>query len=135
VIGPNVAFLMTVAGVLGIYCEFIWPGRLLPGIFGAVLLIFGVHALWRLGPTVTGLILIGIAATLFIGDAVWDSRFVAGCAATVALVAGSALLLPRPFQIAPVLAVTLPVILGVVTMGLSYTARRARRNKWSDIPK
>jgi membrane-bound serine protease (ClpP class) len=74
VIGPNVAFLMTVTGMLSIYCEFIWPGRVVPGVFGAVLLIFGAHSLWNFAPTASGLILIGIAAALFVADAIWNSR-------------------------------------------------------------
>jgi membrane-bound ClpP family serine protease len=41
--------LLAVAGLCGVYAEFIWPGKVIPGAAGGVLLMLGIAGMMR-GP-------------------------------------------------------------------------------------
>ena len=132
-IGPNLALTIAVAGMLAIYCEFIWPGRVFPGVLGSVSVIVGGYFLSRYGPSLPGLLLLGSSALLFVADALLETRSILGFAGTALLFAGFLGLLPNPHQISAPLAVFLAVLLGTSTTFLTLSARRARRNKRADL--
>jgi membrane-bound serine protease (ClpP class) len=126
---PNVAFCLVMLGVLGIYSEFIWPGRVLPGIGGAAAAVTGAHFLWRATPTALGLELLAAAGTIFVLDALADTCFAAGVVATTALAFGFVKLIVGGHGIRPVLAVPWCLMFGAATTWLNWAGRRARRNK------
>jgi hypothetical protein len=70
---------------------------------------------------------------LFGVEAIWDAHFLFGICATGALAGGFTLLFDPPRRISPALAIASAVILGGVTIMLATAAKRARRNKRSDI--
>jgi membrane-bound ClpP family serine protease len=41
--------LLAVAGLCGVYAEFIWPGKVIPGAAGGVLLVLGIAGMMK-GP-------------------------------------------------------------------------------------
>lgn len=132
--GPNTAFCLVIFGVLGIYCEFIWPGRIFPGICGAAAAVTGGYYLCHVTLTAPRLELLGLellatATTLFVVDAFVNTLCIAGTLATAALTAGFLTLVPGPRTIHPALAIPWCLALGVLTIALNWTARRARRNK------
>jgi membrane-bound serine protease (ClpP class) len=131
--GPNAACVLVVAGILGIYAECIWPGRILPGVLGSAALIAGAYWFYRLSPAHLGLGLIAGAVALFGAEAFWDAYFLFGICATGALAAGLALLFDPPHRIFLALAIASAVILGTITIFLAQAAKRARRNKSSDV--
>lgn len=49
--------LLTVAGLTGIYVEFIWPGKVIPGVAGGVLLMLGIAGMQR-GPVDWGAVIL-----------------------------------------------------------------------------
>ncbi len=130
---PNTAFLITLVGLLGVYCEFVRPGRVFPGLAGSVLAIGGIYDLTRHPLSRGGLILVGLALALFGLEAFWRVDFVGGLLATASLSAGSSLLLSGPERLRPALAISASILFGGITVLLCYGAKRARRNKWSDI--
>jgi hypothetical protein len=75
-----------------------------------------------------------LAALLFLLEILFRTRFMAGVAGTAALYAGCRLLLPPPHQIHSAFALSLSLVLGVLTTLLCVSARESRRNKWSDLP-
>jgi membrane protein implicated in regulation of membrane protease activity len=75
-----------------------------------------------------------LAAVLFALEIVFRTRFLAGFGGTAALYAGCSLLLSPPYRIHPVFALTLSLVLGLITTLLCISARESRRNKWSDLP-
>jgi membrane-bound serine protease (ClpP class) len=130
-VGPNSAFLLLIVGVLGIYWELIWPGRVLPGVLGAAAALAGAYFLAHEFLQTAGLLLLGMAVFLLMGEAFTGRYFVFGFLGTVALTAGFALLLPDWRRIAPELAIPVSVAFGTITTVLASLAKRARRNKWS----
>ena len=132
-LGPNVAFALTVFGLLAIDWEFIRPGRIYPGALGAGAVLVGAYFLWHLGPTSYGLKLLAAAGVLFIVEACWNTGGLAGITATAALALGSWKLFASPRHIAAYLAFPLCLAFGTVTIWLSAGAKRARRNKRADL--
>jgi membrane-bound ClpP family serine protease len=131
--GPNVAFVLTVLGLLAIYWEFIRPGRIYPVTVGAAAVLVGAYLLWRLGPTAYGLKLLAAAGIFFIVEGCWNTGFLAGIAATAALGLGSWKLFAGPQHVAAYLAFPLGLAFGAATIWLSAGAKRARRNKRVDL--
>lgn len=131
---PTLAFVLLVIGVLGIYREFLNPGRVIPGLVGLALTVIAVYGLVRNGPTAIGLTLIGVAILFFIVETIWDLRFLPGIVGTLFLIDGFRRLIAPPLAISLPIAVIGSIILGGVTTLLAFGARRARQNKWSDIP-
>jgi membrane-bound ClpP family serine protease len=137
-IGPNTAFVLTIFGLLAIYGELIWPGyrvaRIIgPGVLGLGTVLTGGYFLWWYSPSPQGLEWLGAAAALFLVDAFVNSYFTAGVAATVAMAMGFWKLFDSPPAIQAVLAFPLCAVFGTATAVLSYSAKRARRNKRVDI--
>jgi membrane-bound ClpP family serine protease len=131
--GANVAFVLTIFGLLAIYWEFLRPGRIYPGTLGAAAVLLGAYSLWRLSPTPFGLKLLAAAAVLFIAGACWNTRYLAEVAATAALILGSLKLLGEPRHIVPYLIFPLGLAFGTVTIWLNTGAKRARQNKRVDL--
>ncbi len=130
---PVHAFLLLVLGVLAVYWELVRPGRVAPGLAGCVLTVAAAYFLWRNAPARVGIGFIGLAVVLFAAEAFWSVALVAGIAASVALTFGFCLLFPAARRIPPALAIPAGVILGGITLILTYSAKRARRNKWADL--
>jgi membrane-bound ClpP family serine protease len=133
VASPTLAFILFVIGVLGIYREFLNPGRVIPGVFGLALIVISIYALAQNGPTAPGLALVAAGIVLFGVEARWNLRFMPGIVATLCLIDGFRRLIPGPQGIKFVFVVLGSLVLGAVTILLAYGARRARQNKWSDV--
>ena len=122
---PNIALLLVVLGVFGIYAEFCFPGLLAPGVIGAISLFLGLTALTRLPVTRTraALMIPGLVFCVF--EARWPARglLTALGAATLIYAAHSALYV----RWSTVIALAIPFAL--VTSFLLSIAIRARRNK------
>lgn len=132
-IGPNTAFVLAIFGALGIYCEFVWPGRIYPLLLGSSALIGGCYSLWRLSPSDISLALIAAAVLLYAAEVFWNTRFISVACATGCLAAGFCEMFQRPPWIVPGLAVPVSLAFGAATGVLCYSARRSRQMKWSDI--
>jgi membrane-bound serine protease (ClpP class) len=131
--GPNAACVLVIAGILGIYLECIRPGRVLPGVVGAAVLILGAYSLDRLSPQPLGLALLAISVALFAAEAIWDSYLLFGICAAAALAAGFRLLFEEPPRISLLLAIAAAAVLGAANIFLASAAKRARRNKRADV--
>ncbi|HZQ55943.1 MAG TPA: hypothetical protein VFB14_27360 [Bryobacteraceae bacterium] len=132
-LGPSAAFVLAILGVLAIYCEFVWPGKVYPGVLGSLALITGAYFLWRNSPTATGLALIGLAALLFLAEALCSTRLIAGVMAIILLGFGFCRLFTGLERIRAGLAIPVCLVFGAISVFLAYGARRARQNKWSDL--
>jgi len=127
--GPNLAFVIVIFGILLVYCEFIWMGKIVPGVLGAMLTMSGMYWLWQRQPAALGLELLTAALACFALEACCKTYFVAGMAGTALLGCGFWKLYNQPPWIVAGLAFPMSALLGAATTALLEIARRARRNK------
>ena len=93
---PNIAYLLMMAGMLGLYLEFSNPGLLLPGLAGGICLILALTAFQVLPINYTGLVLIGLGMTLLIAEMFLPSFGILGVSGIAAFVLGSLFLFDTP---------------------------------------
>ena len=89
---PNIAYLLLMAGILGLYMEFSHPGVIFPGVAGAICLILALISLQLLAFNHAGLVLILLGIALLIGEAFMPSFGVLGIGGVISLALGSFLL-------------------------------------------
>jgi membrane-bound serine protease (ClpP class) len=86
---PNIAYLLMMAGILGLYIEFTNPGVAFPGVAGAICLVLALTALHVLPVNVSGLALLLLGVALLIAEAFLPTAGVVGAGGLVAFVLGS----------------------------------------------
>lgn len=128
---PNVAFILLIAGALGLYVEFSSPGFIFPGVAGGIALLLGLSALSVLPLNWAGVALLVLAIALFVLEAKVASHGILGIGGTVAMVMGAILLVEAPpaFRIHLSTALATAVPFAAITMFLVSLVIRARRNK------
>jgi membrane-bound serine protease (ClpP class) len=89
---PNIAYMLLMAGILGLYMEFSHPGVMFPGVAGAICLILALISLHVLPFNYAGLVLILLGVALLIGEAFIPSFGVLGIGGVISLALGSFLL-------------------------------------------
>ena len=89
---PNIAYLLLMAGILGLYMEFSHPGVIFPGVAGGIALLLALTSFQILPINYAGLLLILLGIALLIGEAFLPSFGVLGIGGAIALGLGSLLL-------------------------------------------
>ncbi|MBW2560622.1 MAG: nodulation protein NfeD [Deltaproteobacteria bacterium] len=129
---PNIAYLLMMIGLAGLYFEFAHPGAILPGVVGGISLILAFFAMQTLPVNYAGVALILFGIILFIAEIKIISHGMLSVAGVISLALGSVMLFESS---APALrlsfGVMIPTILlvslffiGVVTLAL-----KAQRGK------
>ena len=90
---PNIAYLLMMAGILGLYMEFSHPGVIFPGVAGAICLLLAFISLQILPINYGGLVLMILGISMLIAEAFLPSFGVLGVGGIIALVFGSLLLI------------------------------------------
>jgi membrane-bound serine protease (ClpP class) len=106
---PNIAFILLVLGLLGLYVEFSSPGLIVPGVAGAIMAVLGLAAMSLLPINWLGAALIVLALVLFVLEAIFASYGILGIGGAVAMVLGAMMLVEGP----PELRITLRTALAV----------------------
>jgi membrane-bound serine protease (ClpP class) len=127
---PNVAYLLLMLGMLGIFFELAHPGVIFPGVVGGIALILAFYALQQLPVNAAGLLLILLSLVLFFAEIKIVSHGILGIGGVVALTLGSMMLVRSPATwlrvslaaIVPMVAVTSAFFL--VVLRLALKARR-----------
>ena len=65
---PNVAYILMMLGLVGLYLELSSPGLILPGVVGGISLILALYAIQTLPVNYAGLLLIMLGVVLFIAE-------------------------------------------------------------------
>lgn len=89
---PNIAYLLMMAGLLGLYMEFSHPGVIFPGVAGAICLLLALASFQLLPLNYTGLALIALGIGLLVAEMFVPSFGVLGVGGIIALAIGSLLL-------------------------------------------
>ncbi len=89
---PNVAYILFLLGLVGLYFELSSPGAVLPGVVGGIALLLALYAFSVLPVNFAGLALILFAILLFVAEVKAASHGVLAAGGAIALLAGSLLL-------------------------------------------
>lgn len=109
---PNIAYILMLIGMAGIYFELSNPGAILPGVIGAISLILAFFAFQSLPVNYAGFGLILLAVIMFIAEIKVPSYGLLTVGGIISMVLGSLLLFRTPELYAQVsLGVILPVAL------------------------
>jgi membrane-bound serine protease (ClpP class) len=114
---PNVAYILFLLGLVGLYFEMSSPGAVLPGVVGGIALLLALYAFSVLPINLAGLALILFAILLFIAEIKTATHGVLAVGGAVALVAGSLLLFSGRGD--PGYRVDLSIVLPAVVMTLA----------------
>jgi membrane-bound serine protease (ClpP class) len=86
---PNIAYLLMMAGILGLYIEFTHPGVMFPGIAGGICLLLALTAMQVLPVNYGALALIVLGVALLVAEAFLPTFGVVGVGGLVAFLLGS----------------------------------------------
>lgn len=89
---PNVAYILFLLGLMGLYFELSSPGAIFPGVVGGIALLLALYAFSVLPVNLAGLALILFAIALFVAEVKVVSHGLLAVGGAVALIAGSLLL-------------------------------------------
>jgi membrane-bound serine protease (ClpP class) len=132
---PDIAYILFLAGLLGLYFEFSSPGAIFPGTAGAVALLLGLYALQLLSASITGILLLLLAVLFLAMEVFVTSGGVLAVAGLVSLFAGSLMLFDFPSSgITLSLQVFIPVFIAfsaAVVLILRLVVRSARGRRLS----
>jgi membrane-bound serine protease (ClpP class) len=129
---PNIAYLLMMAGILGLYMEFAHPGVIFPGVAGAICLLLAFVSLQLLPINYTGLALVVLGIGLLIGEAFYPSFGVLGIGGIISLTLGSLLLFDTPmsdFGVDRPIVFTAVGTLGSFVLAVSYLVFRSQKEK------
>jgi membrane-bound serine protease (ClpP class) len=129
---PNIAYLLMMAGVLGLYMEFSHPGVIFPGVAGAICLLLALTAFHVLPINYAGLALIVLGIALLVGEAFAPSFGILGIGGVIALTLGSFFLFDTESSDLAVdrsIIFTTVATLGAFVLAVSYLVFRAQKSK------
>jgi membrane-bound serine protease (ClpP class) len=123
---PNVAYILMMVGMLGIFFELSTPGAILPGVIGGISLILAFFAFQSLPVNWAGLLLILFGLVLLVVEIKVTSHGVLTIGGVVAMVLGSLMLYDVPesglriswFVLLPTVGATAGVVMFAVGAGL-----------------
>jgi membrane-bound serine protease (ClpP class) len=125
---PNIAYILMMIGLAGLYFELSHPGAIFPGVVGGISIILAFFAFQTLPVNYAGLLLIILAVVFFIMEMKVASYGLLSAAGVVSLLLGSLMLFrgdsPEMKVALDVLLPTLLVVSGffIVVAGLVYKA-------------
>jgi len=108
---PNIAYILLLLGIYGLFFELQNPGMIFPGVVGSICLILGFYSLHLLPVNYAGLALIFLSAIMFILEIYITSHGFLTIGGIVALIFGSVILFESDV---PYLRVSWEVIMIVV---------------------
>jgi len=132
VLDPNLALILALAGLLGLYVEVTHPGLIAPGIIGAMSLILALFAFNMLPVNWAGAALIILAIVLFVLEATVTSHGLLAIGGILAMIAGGVMLVEGPIpqlrvRLSTALGLALPVaLITVVLVRLVYLSHRRK---------
>ena len=132
VLNPNIAFILALVGLIGMYVEITHTGLILPGVLGAISLVLALFAFNLLPVNWAGVALILLAIGLFALEATMTSHGILALGGIASMIAGALMLVQGPIpqlrvQFSTALAVTIPVaVITVFLVRLVYLSHQKK---------
>ncbi|MEW6666780.1 MAG: nodulation protein NfeD [Thermodesulfobacteriota bacterium] len=125
---PNIAYILMMIGLAGLYFELSHPGAIFPGVIGAISLILAFYAFQTLPVNYAGLLLIALAILFFIAEIKVASYGILSAGGIISLALGSIMLFE---DVGVSLRLMMPtiVLIGGFFVVVSALAFRAYRSK------
>jgi membrane-bound serine protease (ClpP class) len=114
---PNLAYILMMIGLVGLYFELAHPGVIFPGVIGGICLILAFFAFRTLPVNYAGILLILLGVFLFIAEIKIASYGLLTVGGVVSLALGSIMLFESP---APFLRASLSVIIPTVAVTAAF---------------
>ncbi len=114
---PNIAYLLLLIGLAGLYFEFSTPGAILPGVIGGISLLLAFFGLSTLPVNYTGVLLILFSIILFIAEIKIMSHGMLTVGGVISLALGSFILFDTP---EPALRISLQVLIPAILLASGF---------------
>lgn len=127
---PNIAYILLMIGMAGLYFELSQPGAILPGVLGGISLVIALYAMQALSVNFAGILLILLALVFFILEVKVVSYGMLSIAGVLSLLLGSLMLFRAPHQTEKLaFSVLIPTVLLIsgFFIGVASLAFRAQR--------
>ena len=132
---PNIAYILMMLGIYGLFFELSNPGAIFPGVMGGIFLLLGLYALQTLPVNWAGLLLILFALLLFILEVKITSFGILTIGGIVAMFLGSVMLFKSPMtDFEPVVRVSMKLIIvatlttaAAIIFAVTFAVRAHRR--------
>lgn len=125
---PNIAYILMMIGLAGLYFELSHPGAIFPGVIGAISLILAFYSFQTLPVNYAGLLLIVLAIILFIAEIKVTSYGMLSLGGLISLTLGSIMLFEDLRVSLRLMAPTIALVGGFFVL-VSTLAFRAYRSK------
>ncbi len=129
---PNIAYVLMLLGIYGLFFELYNPGSIVPGVIGGICLILAFFAFQTLPVNIAGLLLILLSVILFLLEIKVTSYGVLSIGGVISMILGSVMLIESPIPGMRISwGVILPAALGTAlffafAVGLSLRAQRRK---------
>ncbi len=114
---PNIAYILMLLGIYGLFFELANPGSVLPGVIGGISILLALYALQVLPVNYAGLGLMLLGVALMVGELFIPSFGILGIGGVISFVLGSILLFDRD---SGNLAVSMPLITAVAVLSAGF---------------
>jgi len=125
---PNIAYILMMIGMAGLYFELAHPGAIFPGVIGAISLILAFYSFQTLPVNYAGLLLIALAIIFFIAEVKVTSYGILSIGGLVSLTLGSIMLF-EDAKVSLKLMMPTVVLVGGFFVVVATLAFRAYRSK------
>ena len=129
---PNIAYILMLLGIYGLFFGLWNPGYVLPGVIGGICLLLALYAFQMLPISYAGLGLILLGIAFMVGEAFMPSFGALGIGGLVAFVIGSIILFDTDiegFAVAWQLIAAVAAMSAVFFFGVVYLALKSRQRK------
>ena len=129
---PNIAYILMLLGIYGLFFELWNPGYVLPGVIGGICLLLALYAFQVLPTSYAGLGLILLGIAFMVGEAFMPSFGALGIGGLVAFVVGSIILFDTDvegFAVAWQLIAAVAAVSAVFFFGVVYLALKSRQRE------
>ena len=129
---PNVAYILMMLGLVGLYFELSNPGLILPGVIGGISLILALYAMQTLPVNYAGLLLIVLGLILFIVEINVVSFGLLSAGGTISILLGSIMLIDSEdpaMQISRAVLVPTMLFFVACSLGILYFATKSQHRR------